>query len=149
MNTSPPVFREPTTVEKIFNRVFGFLVGLGLGFPHKYLLEVRGRKSGKLYSTPVNLLEIDAQRYLVAPRGRTQWVRNAEAAGEVTLKRGSERRRFRLRAISDSEKPPILKAYLDSFKREVQRYFPVAAGSPAPALAELAASYPVFELLES
>jgi deazaflavin-dependent oxidoreductase (nitroreductase family) len=149
MSTSPPVFREPTTVEKIFNRVFGFLVGLGLGFPHKYLLEVRGRKSGKLYSTPVNLLEIDAQRYLVAPRGRTQWVRNAEAAGEVTLKRGSERRRFRLRAISDSEKPPILKAYLDSFKREVQRYFPVAAGSPAPAFAELAASYPAFELLES
>jgi len=147
MDTSLPVFREPTVVEKIFNRVFGFLVGLGLGFPHNYLLEVRGRKSGKLYSTPVDLLELDGKRYLVAPRGRTQWVRNAEAAGEVTLKKGNVRRRFR--AISDADKPPILKAYLDSFKREVQRYFPVPAGSPAPAFAELAASYPAFELLES
>jgi hypothetical protein len=53
MNSSLPVFREPTAVEKIFNRVFGFLVGIGAGFPHKYLLQVRGRKSGKLYSTPL------------------------------------------------------------------------------------------------
>ncbi len=142
-----PVFREPTAVEKIFNRVYGFLVGLGLGFSHSYLLEVRGRKTGKLYSTPVDLLELDGKSYLVAPRGRTQWVRNAEAAGEIALKKGSTLRRFRLRAISDAEKPPILKAYLDSFKREVQRYFPLAAGSPVEAFAELASSYPAFELL--
>jgi deazaflavin-dependent oxidoreductase (nitroreductase family) len=147
MNSSLAVFREPTAVEKTFNRVFGLLVGLGLGFSHSYLLEVRGRKSGKLYSTPVDLLELNGKSYLVAPRGRTQWVRNAEAAGEIALKKGSVRRRFRLRAIPDAEKPPILKAYLDSFKREVQRYFPVAAGSPVEAFAELASGYPAFELL--
>jgi len=147
MNSSQPVFREPTGVEKLFNRAFGFLVGLGLGFSHNYLLEVRGRKSGKLYSTPVDLLELDGKRYLVAPRGRTQWVRNAEAAGEVTLKKGSVRTRYRLHPIADADKPPILKAYLDSFKREVQRYFPVAAGSPVEAFATLASSYPAFELL--
>jgi hypothetical protein len=94
MATDPPVFREPTTVEKIFNRAFGFLVGLGLGFAHNYLLEVRGRKSGKLFSTPVDLLELQGKRFLVAPRGRTQWVRNAEAAGEITLRRRSTRLRF-------------------------------------------------------
>src|SRR5271156_4498153 len=115
MATSPPVFREPTTVEKIFNRAFGFLVGLGLGFAHNYLLEVRGRKSGKLFSTPVDLLELQGKRFLVAPRGRTQWVRNAEAAGEITLKKGSFRQSFRLRAIPDSDKPQYLKVYLDSF----------------------------------
>ena len=116
MNSSVPVFREPTTVEKIFNRCVGFLVGVGLGSSHNYLLEVRGRKSGKLYSTPVDLLELNGRNYLVAPRGRTQWVRNAEAAGEITLKKGSTRRRFRLRPLPDAEKPPILKAYLDNFK---------------------------------
>lgn len=79
-------------MEKIFNRVFGFLVGMGLGFSYNYLLQVRGRKSGKLYSTPINLLERDGKRFLVAPRGRTQWVRNAEAAGEVTLKKGKQLR---------------------------------------------------------
>ena len=100
MISNLPVFREPTTVEKIFNRTFGYLVGLGLGPSHIYLLEVRGRKSGKLFSTPVDLLELQGTRYLVAPRGRTQWVRNAEAAGEITLKRGSARQKFRLRRNS-------------------------------------------------
>jgi deazaflavin-dependent oxidoreductase (nitroreductase family) len=147
MNATPPVFREPTAVEKIFNRVFGFMVGLGLGFSYNYLLEVRGRKSGKLYSTPINLLERDGKRFLVAPRGRTQWVRNAEAAGEITLKKGSTRLRLRLRPLSDAEKPEILKAYLDAFKSEVQQYFPVAAGSPPEAFSGLLANYPGFELV--
>jgi deazaflavin-dependent oxidoreductase (nitroreductase family) len=147
MNSSLAVFREPTAVEKIFNRVFGFLVGIGLPFPHKYLLLVRGRKSGKVYATPINLLEWKGKRYLVAPRGRTHWVRNAEAAGEVTLKKGSVRLRFHLRPVAETEKPEILKFYLDNFKSEVQRYFPVAAGSPVESFVEVAGSYPVFELL--
>jgi deazaflavin-dependent oxidoreductase (nitroreductase family) len=147
MDANLPVFREPTAVEKIFNRVFGFLVGIGLGFSHNYLLEVRGRKSGKLYSTPIDLLELNGKRFLVAPRGRTQWVRNAEAAGEITLKKGSARMRFRLRALADAEKPEILKAYLVTFKREVQTYFPVTAGSPVESFVPLTASYPAYELL--
>src|ERR1700726_2452578 len=114
MNSSLPVFREPTPVEETFNRVFGFLVGIGLPFPHKYLLLVRGRKSGNLYSTPINLLEWKGKRFLVAPRGRTQWVRNAEAAGELTLKKGSSRLKFRLRPVADAEKLEILKLYLDN-----------------------------------
>jgi deazaflavin-dependent oxidoreductase (nitroreductase family) len=148
VNSSLPVFREPTPVEKIFNRIFGFLVGIGVRFPHKYLLQVSGRKSGKIYSTPINLLEFKGKRFLVAPRGRTQWVRNAEAAREVTLKRGSARLKFRLRPLAEAEKPEILKAYLDIFRREVQRYFPVAAGSPAEVFVKVTASYPAFELLE-
>jgi deazaflavin-dependent oxidoreductase (nitroreductase family) len=147
MNSTLPAFREASTVEKIFNRVFGFLVGLGLGFSYNYLLEVRGRKSGKLHSTPIDLLKLNGKTYLVAPRGRTQWVRNAEAAGEVTLKKGRTRQKFRLRPIPDADKPQILKAYLDTFKREVQRYFPIPAGSPAESFAALAGSYPAFELL--
>lgn len=148
METTPqtPVFQPPTAVERSFNRVFGFLVGLGLGMKHNYLLQVRGRKSGKLYSTPIDLLEMDGKRFLVAPRGRTQWVRNAEAAGEVTLKKGSFRQSFRLRAIPDAEKPPLLKAYLDRFKTTVQRYFPIPAGSDVQAFESIAAKHPVFEL---
>jgi deazaflavin-dependent oxidoreductase (nitroreductase family) len=149
MNARLPAFREPSAAERVFNRIFGFLVGLGVGFSYNYLLQVRGRKSGRLYSTPIDLLELKGRRFLVAPRGRTQWVRNAEAAGEVTLKKGSSSQKFRLRPIPDAEKPEILKAYLDTFKREVQQYFPVPAGSPPAAFAELTSSYPVFELLPS
>jgi len=120
---------------------------MGWGFSYHYLLQVRGRKSGKIFSTPIDLLEKDGKRFLVAPRGRTQWVRNAEAAGEIILKRGKLRQGFRLRALSNQEKPEILKAYLDRFKREVQTYFPVPAGSPAEAFRELVGSYPAFELI--
>ena len=147
MDSTLPSFRQPTAVERAFNKTFGFLVGMGLGFSYNYLLQVRGRKSGKIYSTPIDLLEIDGKRFLVAPRGRAQWVRNAEAAGEVTLKKGSQRNMFGLRALSDEEKPPILKAYLDRFKREVQGYFPVAAGSPVEAFRVLVQNYPAFELI--
>src|SRR5579863_1619793 len=141
MNSPLREFRAPTGIERVFNRVFGFLVGLGLGYSYNYLLQVRGRKSGKLYSTPINLLELEGKRFLVAPRGRTQWVRNAEAAGEITLKKGSQRQKYRPRPLPDAEKPPILKAYLDNFKREVQSYFPIPAGSPVEAFKELATTY--------
>jgi deazaflavin-dependent oxidoreductase (nitroreductase family) len=147
MNSPLPSFRAPSAGERVFNRVFGFVVGLGLGFSYNYLLQVRGRKSGKIYSTPLDLLELGGKRFLVAARGRTQWVRNAEAAGEVALKKGRLRQSFRLRALSDQEKPEILKAYLDRFKGEVQRFFPVPAGSPAEAFRELVQSYPAFELI--
>lgn len=142
-------FRQPTATERLFNRLFGFLVGLGLGFKHNYLLQVRGRKSGKVYSTPIDLLELNGKRYLVAPRGRTQWVRNAEAAGEVMLKRGSYEQNFRVFPIVDGDKAPLLKAYLEKFKAEVQRYFPLAAGSDVEAFEGIAADYPVFELVQS
>jgi len=147
MNANLPVFRAPTAGERIFNRIFGFLVGLGLGLPHNYLLQVRGRKTGKVYSTPIDLLEYGGRRFLVAPRGRTQWVRNAEVAGEVTLKKGIKRQQFRLRAIADADKPELLRAYLQAFKTAVQRYFPVPAGSPVESFAAISSAYPVFELI--
>jgi deazaflavin-dependent oxidoreductase (nitroreductase family) len=147
MNSGALTFREPTTIEKLFNRVLTFAIGLGMGPAHIYLLEVRGRKSGKLYVTPVDPVMVDGKRYLVAPRGRTQWVRNAEAAGEIVLKRGSKAEKFGLRVLEDAEKPEILTAYLDSYKSEVQRFFPMAAGSPPAAFARVTGSYPAFELL--
>ena len=139
-------FKQPNFVDRWVNRAFGFLVKLGIGLSHNYLLEVRGRKTGKIYSTPVNVLEYKDKRYLVAPRGYTQWVRNVETSGGGVLVRGSMRDKTKLRALADEEKPEILKAYLDRFKPTVQRYFPIAAGSPVDAFAPLTSRYPVFEL---
>jgi len=145
--STPPVFLEPKPIEKIFNRAFGYFVGLGIGPGYMYLLQVRGRKSGRLFETPVNLLDVEGKRYLVAPRGRTQWVRNAEAAGEITLKKGRSRQSFRLRPIPDGEKPELLKLYLERYVTAVQRYFSVKAGAAPEAFREIAPNYPVFELL--
>lgn len=138
-------YKAPSSGEKLFNRVFGFLAGVGIAPSFIYLLEVRGRKSGKIYSTAVNLMELNGKQFLVAPRGRTQWVRNAEAAGEVTLKRGA-RQRFRLRPLDESEKPQVLKSYLTNYKSAVQKFFPIPPGAPLDQFAKIAAGYPVFEL---
>jgi deazaflavin-dependent oxidoreductase (nitroreductase family) len=140
-------FREPTGIEKLLNQLMGALAGWGMGPKYIYLLQVRGRKSGRIYSTPVYLMDVDAKRYLIAPRGRTQWVRNAEAAGEIVLKRGTSRESFRLQEIAGGAKNDLLKEYLERYVSAVQRYFPVKAGSPPEAFREIASSYPVYELL--
>ena len=147
MSESARPFEQPTGFERLLNRAIGALVRLGIGLPHMRVLEVRGRKTGTLYALPVDLLTEDGRLFLVAPRGYTQWVRNAEASGEVTLRRGKSVERYRLRELTDAEKPPILKAYLDRFRREVQRYFPIPAGSPAEQFASLASRYPAYELV--
>lgn len=139
-------YTPPNIVERLLNRLFGLLVGLGLGLSHNYLLVVRGRKSGRSYSTPVNVLSLNGKRFLVAGRGHTQWVRNALASSEVFLRKRSRSEPFTLVSIPDEAKPLILKAYLDRFRRTVKRYFPVPAGSPAAAFEPLASRYPVFEL---
>ena len=140
-------FRVATPTEKLFNQVFGFLVGLGLSPSYNYLLEVKGRKSGRTYSTPVNLHEVNGKQYLVAPRGRTQWVQNAEVSGEVTLKKLGRRRTYRLRALADAEKPEILKSYLTRYGSMVQRFFSVKPDAAPEAFGEIAAGYPAFEMI--
>ena len=147
MNRKMERFDRPNPLERVFNKVFGLLVGLGLGLPHNYLLQVRGRKSGRLYSTPVDVLNRNGRRFVVAGRGYTQWVRNAVASGTISLKKGRWCEEFRIHAVPDEEKPEILKAYLDRFKLTVQRYFPVRAGSPAELFRPFATRYPVFELM--
>jgi len=148
VNESRPPFLKPSAGERLFNRLFGLFVGWGFGLPHNYLLQVVGRKTGRLYSTPVNILDYyNGKRYLVAPRGETQWVRNARADGQLWLKRGRMRQQYRIRTLQDSEKPELLKEYLSRYKTTVQRYFAVPAGSPLEAFDGIASTYPVFELI--
>jgi deazaflavin-dependent oxidoreductase (nitroreductase family) len=139
-------FDQPSLLDRIVNRAFGSLVKIGLGLSHNFLLEVRGRKTGRVYSTPVNLLEHEGKRYLVAPRGYTQWVRNVIASQEATLVKGARQEKIRLSVVADSAKAEILRAYLDRYKRTVQRYFPIPAGSPLEAFEPVAGQYPVFDV---
>jgi deazaflavin-dependent oxidoreductase (nitroreductase family) len=140
-------FNQPKMVDRVINKFFGLLVGLGLGLRHNYLLQVRGRKSGRIYSTPVDVLDRAGKVYLVAPRGYTQWVRNAIASGTISLKKGQRSEEFDVRLLSEDERPEILKSYLDRYKLTVQRYFPLPAGSPTEAFRPLTGDYPAFELV--
>jgi deazaflavin-dependent oxidoreductase (nitroreductase family) len=147
MNSTPAPFHQPSSFERLFNRVFGILVGWGIGLAHNYLLQVAGRKSRRIYSTPVNILDYKGRRLLVAPRGETQWVRNARVSGQVWLKRGRSRQRYALRALDDRDKPEILREYLNRYKVTVQRYFSVPVGAPLEAFSDIAWQYPVFEMI--
>ena len=122
------------------------LIRIGLVRGHFYVLEVRGRKSGRTISLPVDPLDLNGKRHLVCARGNSNWVRNARSAGEVVLVRAMRRHRYAVRELSPELRPPVLKAYLDRFAAEVQRFFPVAKGSPVEAFNDLAPRYPVFEL---
>ncbi|MET0583315.1 MAG: nitroreductase family deazaflavin-dependent oxidoreductase [Candidatus Binatia bacterium] len=142
-------FMRPSSLDRIVNRVFGFLVKIGFGLAHNFLLEVQGRKSGRVYATPVNVLTHENKRYLVAPRGDTQWVRNVVVSQKATLVRGAKKENVRMRAIADDAKPEILKAYVDRYRLTVQRYFPIPAGSPLKDFEPLVGRYPVFEISSS
>lgn len=139
-------FQKPSAVERLFNRVFGLWVGLGLGLSHNYVLQVRGRKTGRMYSTPVNLLYVDGEKYLVAPRGEAHWVRNARASGEIWLKKAFRREHFLVKEVLAPERPVLLKEYLERYRKTVQRYFTVPVGSDKEAFEGVSERHPVFRL---
>ena len=140
-------FVAPNFIARAVNRFYGWLASIGLGPSYSFQLQIAGRKTGKIYSTPVNVLRFAERLYLVGTRGHTQWSRNALVTNQLTLKRGRVSLRFRLRALPDQEKPEILHAYLTRFAWMVRRFFPVPATAPITAFTPIAARYPVFELL--
>jgi deazaflavin-dependent oxidoreductase (nitroreductase family) len=139
-------FIQPSFITHVVNRLYGWITSIGFGLPNSYLLQISGRKTGKIRSVPVNVLSYNGKLFLVATRGHTQWSRNALATRNITLKRGRLRTQFRLRVVLDAEKPKILKAYVNRFHRMAGRFFPISASAPSSAFAPIAARYPVFEL---
>ena len=120
---------------------------LGVSLWGSRLLEVRGRSSGAPRRTPVNVLSFEGNRYLVSPRGHTQWVRNLRAAGERSLLLGRRREAFRAEEIADAEKEPILREYLRRWKWEVGQFFGGAGpDSAADELGRIAPDHPVFRI---
>ena len=146
MPESAQPYRRPSAIERAFGRILTSLVWIGLVRGHFYVLEVRGRSSGKTISLPVDPLDLDGHRYLVCARGNSNWVRNARAAGRVVLARALRRQAYVVRELTPTLRPPVLKAYLDRYATEVQRFFPVPKGSAVEAFNDLATQYPVFEL---
>jgi hypothetical protein len=146
MPGNAPSYLRPGALERVLGRTLVFLVWIGLIRGHFYVLEIRGRKTGRTISLPVDPLDLEGQRYLVCARGNSNWVRNARTAGEVVLVRAMRRRRYLARELPRDLRPPILKAYLDRFAGEVQRFFPVPKGSPVESFNDLAPRYPVFAL---
>jgi deazaflavin-dependent oxidoreductase (nitroreductase family) len=131
----------------VFNRIVAVFTRLGISVWGSRVLEVPGRKTGEPRRTPVNLLTLDGQRYLVAPRGHTQWVRNLRASGRGRLLLGRHGENFTATEVPEHERPPILRAYLKRWKAEVGVFFGgVGPDSSDEDLQRIAPDHPVFRL---
>jgi deazaflavin-dependent oxidoreductase (nitroreductase family) len=137
-----------TRMDRIFNGAVAALTRIGISLMGSRVLAVRGRKSGELRTVPVNLLTVDGQRYLVAPRGQVQWVRNLRVAGEGELRVGRRTEQFVAEELADSVKVPVLREYLRKWGWEVGRFFDgLDASSDDAALQAAAPDFPAFRVL--
>ncbi|MGO9456998.1 MAG: nitroreductase family deazaflavin-dependent oxidoreductase [Acidimicrobiales bacterium] len=141
-------YRKPGWFTRvIFNGLVAQMTRLGISVWGSRVLRVRGRSSGEWRTTPVNLLSHDDDRYLVAARGETQWVRNLRAAGQGELLLGRRVETFQAVEFSNEEKPVILRAYLKRWKAEVGTFFDgTSASSSDEELRRIAPHHPVFRL---
>lgn len=148
MNTAPTHYQAPDWFTRnVFNRLVAALTRAGVSFWGSRILEVRGRTTGAPRRTPVNLLTLDGERYLVAPRGHTQWVRNLRAAGEADLLLGRQREHFHAIEVGDDAKEAILRAYLSRWKWEVGQFFGgVGPDSSRSEFERIAPDHPIFRI---
>jgi deazaflavin-dependent oxidoreductase (nitroreductase family) len=132
---------------RVFNPLVAGLTRSGVSLVGSRVLEVRGRKSGEWRRTPVNPLDYDGERYLVAPRGETHWVRNLRVSGEGRLRKGRGTEEFLATEIPDDAKLPILRAYLKKWAWEVGAFFQgVGADAPDDELRRIAPLHPIFQI---
>jgi deazaflavin-dependent oxidoreductase (nitroreductase family) len=131
----------------VFNRAVAGLTRLGVSIRGSRVLRVRGRVSGEWRANPVNLLRHRGGEYLVAPRGRTQWVQNLRAAGTGELRVGRRVETFDAHEIADADKVDVLRDYLRHWKWEVGQFFDgVGPDAADDELAAIAPGYPVFRI---
>jgi deazaflavin-dependent oxidoreductase (nitroreductase family) len=148
--TSSPTTRyvRPGRSTNVFNKPVAALARAGVSLLGSRELRVLGRSSGEWRTTPVNLLVVDGERYLVAPRGQTQWVRNIRVAGGGELRLGRRIEQFRAVEVADQDKPVVLRRYLKRWSWEVGMFFDgVDANSTDATLLEIAPGFPVFKVV--
>src|SRR5215210_1309609 len=145
--TSTDRYLMPGRGARMMNAAIAGLTRLGISVWGSRVLAVRGRSSGEWRTTPVNLLVVDGVRYLVAPRGITQWVRNLRVAGGGELRVGRKVESFMAKELDDAVKPAILREYLRRWKSEVGVFFDgVGPDASDDQLAAIASGYPVFAI---
>ena len=121
---------------------------LGVGGKRLHVLTTVGRNSGRRHATPISLVYMGGERWLVAPYGVREWVKNARAAGEVELTRALRTERVRVEEVDPQTAAPILREYLQSTPI-VNDFFDVKKDSSLAEFAAEAPRHPVFRVLRS
>jgi deazaflavin-dependent oxidoreductase (nitroreductase family) len=131
---------------RLVNTVFQQLARLGLGAPYLHTLTVKGRRSGRPYTTPVDVMELGGERWLVAPYGVTNWVHNVRASGEATLARGARTEHFKVLPATTEEAVPVLRTYMTDVP-VTRAYFDARPDAPDEAIRAELEKHPVFRLV--
>ncbi len=139
-------YRRPLMVTQVMNRVMSRLASLGLTPSDTVRLEVKGRRSGQTRSAVVTWVEQEGQRYLVSPRGESEWVRNVRAAGGEAVIRHRGRQTVRLEEVPPGQRAAIIHAYLNKTWRATQSHFGVDRKAPLEEFERIAALHPVFRV---
>jgi len=142
-------YRRPTKLTQLLNRTMGWLASLGLTPSDTVTLEVKGRRSGAVHSTVVTWVEHEGTRYLVSPRGESEWVRNVRAAGGEAAIRRRGRRSVRLEELPAEQRAPVIKAYLGKTAKATRQHFGIDPKAEMPEFEAIAARHPVFGVIEA
>lgn len=142
-------YLAPGRPTRLLNHVVQALTRIGVSLWGSRVLSVRGRKSGEWRSTPVNVLTLDGERYLVSARGNTQWVRNLRAVGRGRLTVGRRVEPFEgVEVTDDAVRVAVLRSYLRRWGWEVGAFFgDVTVDSPDDVLRRAATRHPVFRIV--
>ncbi|HET6444778.1 MAG TPA: nitroreductase/quinone reductase family protein [candidate division Zixibacteria bacterium] len=133
---------------KIVNLILSWMLERGVSPRNYFLLTVPGRITGKPHTVPVAVVTQGKNRWLVAPYGVVDWVKNARASGKVTLSRGKKCEKLILRELPFNEAAPVLKSYIESYPI-AKSYISPAVDSPDHEFVPEAKIRPVFELIPS
>jgi deazaflavin-dependent oxidoreductase (nitroreductase family) len=141
-------YNKPTAVAKFINSALRQVAALGLSPSDTVELQVRGRKSGRRRANVVTYVEHEGARYLAAPRGTTEWVRNVRAAGGKAALKHGRTQAVQLAEVPEDERAPIIESYLKKMPGMVQREFGITSSSPRTDIERIAARHPVFRITE-
>jgi deazaflavin-dependent oxidoreductase (nitroreductase family) len=117
------------------------------------LLTVRGRKTGKPRTVPVDIHEYDGCRFLIATHGMGNWVYNLRATGEGVLSLGWSRQAFTAVELTPEEAGPVIKEIMGPLLASqgvrgsaLRQNIGVTADASVDDFINAARSHPVFEL---
>jgi deazaflavin-dependent oxidoreductase (nitroreductase family) len=135
-----------TPATRLINRLSSGMIKAGIAASYAHILTVRGRTTGRLRSTPVDVITVGQDQWLVGAYGPSNWTRNARAAGEVTLRRGRRSQRYTVSEPGPEDAVPVLREYIMRI-RVTRPYFDATADSPNGVIMAELVTHPVFRLI--
>jgi deazaflavin-dependent oxidoreductase (nitroreductase family) len=107
--SKPSGLRVPWRV-RFFGSILKALMLAGIPLGPNRLVVIRGRKSGQPHSVPIAVIDLGGRRWVWAPWGEVNWVRNLRAAGRATIVKSGRKEDV---TASELDKPQRVEFFRD------------------------------------